>query len=272
MCCQRKEKPRRETRMAAIPSVFIVGGSGKVARHLTRILVSEEKTPVHSLIRKAEQAPELSALGATPIVQSLEDSSVSQLASAIKASAAGAVVFSAGAGGGNPERTKAVDHEGAVKTFDAAVAAGVRRLVIVSAVDVRDRENKPVPDWYGLPENAGSKERSDRQWSAIGAYMAAKYAADRDLRTRNSERKLDYTIVRPGGLSLEPGTGKIQAGKVTLVPTIPREDVARTVVECLRPGSGTEGLAFDIVGGQTPIKSALETVVKNKIDTFEGHY
>ena len=184
-----------------MPITLIFGGSGKVARHLTRILTSQTNPThtVHSVIRKTEQVPDLESLGAKPVVQSIEESSVADLSKTISSLKPDYVVWSAGAGGGNPERTRAVDNEGAIKCMDAVAAAGIKRYIVVSAVDVRDRENKPVPSWYG----PGDKERSDKVWGAIGPYMKAKFAADKELRTGNAKRELDYTIVRPGGLSMD---------------------------------------------------------------------
>lgn len=101
--------------------------------------------------------------------------------------------------------------------------------------------------------------------------MEAKLAADRSLVTENSRRGLEYTIVRPGGLSQEPGTGKVAAGKVHLNNMIPREDVASVVIECMKQ-DGTKGLAIDCVGGDTPIKDAIAAVAKDRVDTFAGRY
>ena len=151
--------------------------------------------------------------------------------------------------------------------MDAAADAGVKRYIMVSAVDVRDREGKPEPEWY----NDADRERSNKSWGAIGAYYKAKYTADRNLVTQNDQRGLQYTIVRPGGLSEEPSTGNIDAGKIHISPTIPREDVARAVVEVWK-NDGTIGLAIDMVGGEKPIKDAIAEVAKGKIDTFVGRY
>ena len=106
-----------------MPNTFIIGGHGKVARQLILVL-REEVKPRHtviSMIRNESQADEIRKLGGEPLVHSLEETSSSELAKVIKASNASAVVFSAGAGGGNPQRTDAVDHLGAIKTFDAVV-------------------------------------------------------------------------------------------------------------------------------------------------------
>ncbi|CAC9891191.1 unnamed protein product, partial [Aureobasidium pullulans] len=247
-------------------TALIFGGSGKVARHLTTKLVASSYT-VHSIIRKESQIPELEALGSKPIVQSIEDSSVNDLTATIKKYSPNVVIWSAGAGGGSPERTKAVDHEGTQVVFDATAAAGVKRFVIVSAVDIRDRENKPAPEWY-IPDDTAV---SDRMWGAIGVYCQAKLAADRDLVTQNDRRKLDYTIVRPGSLNTDRGSGTVAAGKVHLGKSISREDVAEVIVRCIEDSS-TIGLAFDVVGGDTPISEAVKEVGSKKIDTFAGRY
>lgn len=248
------------------PTILIFGGSGKVARHLTRLLVSQGST-VHSIIRNPGQSSELSDLGAHPIVQSVEEASVDDLAHTIKDCDAEVVVWAAGAGGGNPERTQSVDKEGAIKSFDAAAQAGVKRYIIVSALDVRDRENKPLPDWYDEKD----RNTSDRVWDAIGPYMRAKFAADRDLVVNNSRRGLDYTIIRPGGLSQEAGKGAIAAGKVHLGTMISREDVAAAIVAAMKEPK-TIGLAVDLVGGDVPIEEAIRKAAEEKQDTFEGYY
>lgn len=247
-------------------TTLIFGGSGKVSRCLTRLLVSQGST-VHSVIRNPAQESELSDLGAHPIVQSIEESSVDDLAQTIKKCKPDVVVWSAGAGGGNPERTEKVDKEGAIKSFDATSQAGVKRYIIVSAIDVRDRENKPVPDWY----NEDDRNRSERVWGAIGPYMKAKFAADRDLVTNNSKRGLDYTIIRPGGLSQDPGKGTIAAGKVHLGAMISREDVAAAIVAAMKEPK-TIGLAIDMVGGDVPVEEAIRKAAEEKQDAFEGHY
>lgn len=253
--------------MATPTSALIYGGSGKVARHITRLLAARPSTTVHSIIRNPSQTASIAALGAHPIVQSIEDSSVEDMASTMTSVRASAVIWSAGAGGGDPSRTRAVDGDGAIKCMDAAARAGVRRFILVSAVDVREREGRPEPEWY----DAADRERSDGVWKAIGPYMQAKLDADRSLVSENGRRGLEWTIVRPGGLSEEAGTGRVEAGKVHLSARIPREDVAAVVVECLER-EGTVGLAFDVVGGETEIGEAVAGVVKGRVDTFEGRY
>jgi nucleoside-diphosphate-sugar epimerase len=249
-----------------MPTALIFGGSGKVARRLTTLLRSQNPPwEVHSIIRDWSHHPSLSEIGANPILQSIEESSVEEIHTAILQTKPDVVVWSAGAGGkGGPQRTDAVDRQGAIKVFDALRRGD--RFIMVSALDVRDRENKPQPEWY----DANDVRRSEMVWVAIGHYMRAKYEADKDLRANNEKRGLRYTIVRPGGLSDEPGKGTVAAGKVHLENMISRDDVAAIILACIE-NEGTVGLAFDVVGGQTPINEAVQSVVEKKEDSFEGY-
>ena len=246
-------------------SILVFGGSGKVSRRLTPLLVSAGYT-LYSIIRNPDQSDSIRSLGAKPIVQSIETSSVTDLVATIKSVAPKAIVWSAGAGGGDPSRTDAVDRKGAIKGMDAAAEAGVKRFVIVSALDVRDR-SRPAPDWY----NENDLKTSERVWGAIKPYMEAKFDADRSLVEENSRRGLDYTIVRPGRLLDEDGVSKVDAGKVHLGKGVSREDVARVVVECLKT-EGTIGMAFDVVGGDIEVADAVSKVVEKKEDCFERYH
>jgi nucleoside-diphosphate-sugar epimerase len=250
-----------------MPRALIFGGTGKVARRLTTLLRSKNPPwEVYSIIRDPSQNESLSETGANPILQSIEESSVEELQGTIAQTKPDVVVWSAGAGGkGGPQRTDAVDRQGAIKVFDALRPGD--RFIMVSAVDVRDRENKPQPEWY----DGGDVQRSEMMWGSIGHYMRAKYAADRDLRVNNEKRGLKYTIVRPGGLNDEPGKGMVAAGKVHIEKMISRDDVAATILACIQ-NEGTIGLAFDVVGGETSIEEAVRSVAEKKEDCFEGYY
>lgn len=259
-----------------MPVVLIVGGHGQLAQQITKQLVAAKSNgndsatyTVHSLIRNPDQAPEIEKLGAVPVVQDLESASVSDLGATLGRVKPHVVVWAAGAGyTATPDRIDAVDHQAAVKVFDAlAAAAGCgKRLVSVSAVDVRDRA-KPAPDWY----DDDDAKRSELIWKSIGTFLGAKFKADRELRTGNDKRGLEYTMVRPGGLSNEPGVGVVSAGKVHLGKMVTRTDVAGVVVACIENPS-TIGLAFDVVGGEVAVKDAVKSVGESKIDTFEGYY
>ena len=158
--------------------ILVAGGHGQVALRLLKLLADRGHT-ARGLIRKPEQAADLSAVGATPVIGDLENDE--SLEAYVKD--ADAVVFAAGAGpGSGSARKRTVDLGGAVKLADAALVAGVRRYVMVSSIGA-DR-----------PEAAGESMRP---------YLTAKAEADRYVQASG----LDYTIVRPGGLTDDPGTG-----------------------------------------------------------------
>lgn len=254
--------------------VLVVGGHGQVAQQITKQLVaSKEPTyTVHSLIRNPDQASDIEKLGAIPVIQDIESATVPEVLTTLSRVKPNIVIWAAGAGyKSTPDRIDAVDHLGAVKIMDAlgiASSAGDagKRFVSISALDIRDRE-KPVPEWY----NDDDKKRSEMIWKGIGVFLEAKFKADKDLRTGNDKRGLDYTMVRPGGLINEAGVGLVDAGKVHLGTPVRREDVAGVVVACIE-NPDTIGLAFDVVGGQDAIVDAVKKVGDGRIDTFEGYY
>lgn len=259
-----------------MPTTLIFGGSGKVAGHLIKHLTTKVQ-PAHSILaitRSEDHTSTIEALNppgthlVQAVVQSIEDSSVKDLVNLLKKySPIDNIVWAAGAGGkGDASRTDKVDRDGAIKTFDAASKAGVKRYVIVSANDVRDRE-KDAPEWY----NDEDKKVSDKSWDAIPKYFAAKFAADKDLVSKNDERGLDFTVVRPGTLSDDMAKGTVSAGRVHLGEKVTREDVAAVIVEVLK-NDKTIGLAFDVLGGDVPIPEAVKQVAEKKEDCFEGYY
>ena len=255
-------------------TTLIFGGSGRVAVQLTKILAAEPGATVHSVIRNDAQCAALRAIGATPLVQSIEDSTTPQLTAAIEKTRPDAVVWSAGAGGkGPPERTVKVDFEGAVRVMDALAAAETgkpKRFVMVSAIDVRDHEKAPVPSWYSKEDEEAGK----KGWAALPEYYQAKLDADRELVKGNAKRGLEWTIVRPGMLSDGPAQGTIRAGRIHLGGSISREDVAATIAAVLK-NKGTVGLAFDILNGgegAVSITEAVARVAEKREDTFEGYY
>ncbi|KAF5524649.1 UPF0659 protein [Colletotrichum aenigma] len=254
-----------------MPTALIFGGNGKTARQLTKILLGAP-TPhtVFSVIRNPDQIPDLKAIGAKPIVQDIATGSEADFIKIIEGTRPNVVVWAAG--GKDPKSAEAVDRDGAIRAMDALAKANVttKRYIVVSALDVRDRENKPVPDWY----TEADEKLSDRMWGIIGPILRAKLAADTELRVGNAARGLDYTIVRPGGLGEGPSEGVIRAGKVGTVGIIPREDVAKVIYASIQ-NNKTHGLAFDILGpgdGSLPIKQAVAKVAKDHEDTFEGYY
>ncbi|KAJ7200581.1 hypothetical protein GGX14DRAFT_372168 [Mycena pura] len=244
--------------------VVIVGGHGNVSLRLARLLAgaghsvtSIIRTPAHEAdIRAASSAGTV-----TPLILSLEASPAADFAAAFRR--ADAVYFSAGAGGqGGEERTKAVDYEGALKVFDALelVEEPRPRLILVSAIDVRDPEK--VPAHYNEDDIA----LSQRMRAHIAVYMKWKYEADKNLAARTAFR---WTILRPGGLTSEPGTGTAAVGRTHMAPQISRDDVA-TALACLLDRDDAAGLAIDIVGGDTPIADGLDAAIKRGETDFLG--
>jgi uncharacterized protein YbjT (DUF2867 family) len=209
-------------------TVAIAGGHGKIALILGRLLAERGDT-VRGLIRNPDQADDLRAVGVEPVIADLE--SESDIASAIRG--ADAVVFAAGAGPGSGDaRKRTVDFGGAVKLVEAAKAEGVSRYLIVSSM--------------------GADKAPEDGSEGFGAYLQAKFEADEAVRASG----LDYTIVRPGGLTDEPGTGLVTIAEHTDRGEIPRADVAAVFVACLDTPS-TIGQSFDLISGTTPIPDAL---------------
>lgn len=214
--------------------VIIAGGHGKVGLRLARLLGEREEHPV-GLIRKPEYEAELVAVGAHPVLFDLESGTAPELAETLRG--ADAVVFAAGAGpGSGAARKDSVDRGGAVLLADAAELAGVRRYLMVSAIGV---DAGPGPDHDEV----------------YAAYIAAKKAADDDIRARD----LDWTILRPGGLTLASGTGAVSLAEHTERGQISREDVA-AVLLALLDEPRTAGLSLDVVAGSTPIAEAVAAV------------
>jgi uncharacterized protein YbjT (DUF2867 family) len=210
--------------------IVIIGGHGKVALHLARIL-TEQGDQVSSVIRNPDHADDIGATGAQPVVADIEHSDTSALADLLANQ--DAVVFAAGAGGGDPARTYAVDRDAAIRVIDAAGQAGVRRFVIVS--------------YFGAgPDHGISPDDS------FFAYAEAKSAADAHLRATD----LDWTVLGPGSLTLDPGTGRIAVGAGAAKGSVSREDVALVAAQVLHEDS-TIRRTIDFNSGDVPIPEAL---------------
>jgi uncharacterized protein YbjT (DUF2867 family) len=213
--------------------VVIAGGHGKIALILERLL-SQRGDTVLGLIRNPAHAADLEAAGAQPVVVDLEAATPDDIAAHLED--ADAVVFAAGAGpGSGAARKQTVDRDAAILLADAAEAAGVRRYVLISAIGA----DVEAPDDIGDP--------------VFVAYLRAKGAADDAIRARKA---LDATVVRPGHLTDDPGTGRVELSDETGRGDIPREDVAAVLVAVL-DAPRTAGQTFEVISGDTPIAEAL---------------
>ena len=203
--------------------VVVAGGHGKVGLALLRML-AEGGHRARGLVRNPEHVQDLADVGAEAVLCDMEE--LEDLSGCC--AGADAVVFAAGAGpGSGPERKRTVDYGAAVKLIDA----GVHRYVMVSAISA------------GRPD----------EWSEpMRPYYEAKAGADERL----MESGLDYTIVRPGGLTDDPGTGRVRVGTELERGQVPREDVAAVVLAVLETPSSI-GKTFELVSGDTPIEEAV---------------
>ncbi|MCI9857337.1 SDR family oxidoreductase [Microbacterium proteolyticum] len=209
--------------------IVIIGGHGRVALHLARQL-ADRGDEATSVIRDAGQSGDIEQAGGTPLVLDVEKADVDEMAEAF--SGADAIVWSAGAGGGSAERTYAVDRDAAQRAIDAAAKAGVRRFVLVS--------------WIGSTPDHGIDPDD-----AFFAYADAKLAADDHLRAS----ELDWTILGPGTLTLDPPTGRI-----TTAPQgegeVSRADVAAVAAAALVQPA-TIGRFIRFGAGETLIAEAI---------------
>lgn len=211
--------------------ILIAGGHGKIALLLTRLLADSGHDPV-GIIRNPDHAPDIETAGGSALVLDLEQTDATALASHLDG--ADAVVFAAGAGpDSGAERKLTVDRDGAILLRDAAVAAGVRRYVLVSAMSADGFD----PD-------------SD---DVFQVYLRAKSEADAAVR----ESELDWTIVRPGGLTDDEATGMIEVGDELSRGEISRADVALTIAHVLDTHTALR-TQFELIGGDTPIAEALK--------------
>ena len=210
--------------------ILIIGGHGKVALLLAPLLVARGDV-VTSVIRNPEHSGEAAATGATPVVADVESLDVAGMASLFAGH--DAIVWSAGAGGGTPTRTYAVDRDAAIRSMDAALAAGVNRYVMVSYFGAR-------PD-HGVPQGNG-----------FYAYAEAKAAADAHLRAS----ALDWTIAAPSALTLLDPTGRIDPD-ASESGAVSRADVAAVVAAALSAPSSI-GRTIRFNKGEVPIAEALE--------------
>lgn len=212
--------------------IIIIGGHGKIAL-LAEPLLAEAGNAVDAVIRNPEHADAVAATGATPVIADVETLDTVALTELIRGH--DVVIWSAGAGGGNPQRTYAVDQDAAIRSIDAAAAAGVQRYVMVSYFGAGDD--------HGVdPENS------------FYAYAEAKSNADAYLRGAG----IAYTIVAPSTLTLDAPTGRIDATTETS-GSVARADVAAVIAAVVEaPEAADTTIRFNT--GDTPIADAVRTL------------
>jgi nucleoside-diphosphate-sugar epimerase len=212
----------------------IAGAHGKVARRLGRLLTRRGDT-VLGIVRNPDHRADLTADGVEPVVLDLEQASVDQVAEV--AAGADAVVFAAGAGPGSGIARKAtVDRDAAVLLADAAERAGVRPYLLISSMGVEQAREGTPPGMDPV----------------FAAYLQAKLAAEDRILPRPG---LDTTIVRPGLLTDDPGTGRVTLGRGLDRGEVPRDDVAAVLAAVL--AAGKWGVVVELVSGDTPIEEAV---------------
>ena len=212
--------------------VAIAGGHGQIALRLEKILKQQGDEPV-ALIRNPDHAGDVEEAGAEPAVVDLEHAGDDEVAQAIAGS--DAVVFAAGAGpGSGPERKETMDYGGAVKLIEAAKQAGVSRYVIVSSM--------------GADAGASGDE-------TFAVYLRAKGRADDAVRASG----LDWTVIRPGGLTNDPGTGRVNLGADVPRGQVSRDDVAAVLAAALHEPN-TIGKTADLIEGDVPVAEAAKGI------------
>jgi uncharacterized protein YbjT (DUF2867 family) len=211
--------------------VLVIGGHGQVGLRLLRLLARDGHRG-RGVIRKAEQASDLAAAGAEPVLCDLERGDDLRP----HVGAADAIVFAAGAGpGSGPERKRTVDYGAAVTSMEAASDLGVTRFVLVSSI--------------GTHDVAGAAE-------AMRPYLQAKRDADDALK----QSGLDWTIVKPGQLTDAPGSGRVQVSRTFGGRAeVPRDDVALVLLECLQ-APNTIGVEFELFEGDVPAREAVRSL------------
>jgi uncharacterized protein YbjT (DUF2867 family) len=214
--------------------VVIAGGHGQIALRLTKVL-SAAGNEVVGLVRNPAHEADVTAAGGAVAVLDLEQTDVEAVADVLAGADVG--VFSAGAGAGSGKARKdTVDRGAAVLFAEAAERAGVRRHLQVSSMGI-DQVDELDPD------------------DTFTIYLRAKKAAADDLRSRD----LDWTILRPGSLTNDPGTGLVLLAEKTGHGSVPRDDVA-AVLAGLCDTPAAIGRTLDLIAGNTPVAEALKNL------------
>ena len=207
--------------------ILVIGASGQIGRLLIPKLIADGHQ-VEAMVRSVKHGHELEHMGALITIADLENK-IEPAFEGIEA-----VIFTAGSGSKTgKDKTLTIDLWSAIKCIRICEAKGIRRFIMVSALKARN------PDWGN---------------EAMKPYLAAKHAADEILKAS----RLDYTILRPGRLTNDPGSGTIQAAAQLedFAGTISRSNVAECIRICLQTPD-TAGRCIELLDGDTPIAEAL---------------
>ena len=208
--------------------VALAGAHGQVAIRVARLLV-DRGDDVVGLVRNPTHAEDVRAAGVDPKVCDLEHATVGQVGAAVGGN--DAVVFAAGAGpGSGAARKLTMDRDGAIKLLEAT-AADASRYVMLSGIGV---ENPPDGD------------------DVFSVYLRAK--ADADAAVMASDR--GWTIVRPGRLTDNSGTGLVRVEPAPFPGEIPRDDLAAVLAAVLHDSRAGRHILY-VNGGADPVDDAL---------------
>ena len=210
--------------------VLVIGANGKTGFLITKKLTDTSHTPI-AMIRSATQKSRFDSLGVQTTIGDLEHPIDEQV------KGCDAVIFAAGSGSKTgKDKTVLIDHIGGIKSAVTAAVMGAKRFIMLSSMNAD-------PD----------------SLSGIMHYHRAKGHADNFLREINQvmDQSLDWTIVCPGRLTDEPGSGRVEiTPSIHGKGAISRDNVAQTIVDCLDT-SNTIGKSFSLLDGEIPIKQAL---------------
>ncbi|WP_078391659.1 SDR family oxidoreductase [Shouchella patagoniensis] len=213
-------------------NVLVIGANGQIGKHLIQKIEQHTSHKARAMVRRREQKETFEELGVESVIGDLEGS-IDDLVEVVQG--CDAVVFTAGSGGHTgADKTVMIDLDGAIKSMEAAKKANVKRFVIVSAIGVHRREN-----WM----------------ESAPYYSAAKHYADGWL----VDSGLDYTIIRPGGLTNDEGTRKVKVAEDLDRGKIPREDVANVILAVLEDDT-TVGKSFDLTSGEHAVEEAIRLI------------
>lgn len=215
--------------------VLVIGAHGGVGRHFADFAKDSDTIEEVAAIRNMDQAPFFEERGIESVYLDLTKHTQADIEKILTDKKIDAVIFSAGAGGSGDDIIMMVDLDGAIKSMQAAEAVGIKRFVIVSTFRTG---------------------REEIEKNNIRVYTTAKTYADEWLKSRTN---LDWTIVHPGMLQDEPGSGKIVTEPQDEIKGVARQNVAQTLVAVLE-NDHTIGKEFEVVDGETPVKTAIENL------------